>query len=81
MKKLDTLLKKSIPSLRLEEVDVIEEREVAEELSPAYAEALRALMMCESQGAFPMRGSGNIVFHYNEQGKLVKVVPSRYVKV
>ena len=71
-------LKKSTASF-LDEVEVVQE--VAHELQPAYTEVLRALMVCESRGSFPLRGSGNVVLHYNEEGKLVKVVPSHYVKV
>ena len=60
---------------------MFEELEIAEELKPEYTEVLRALMKLEKIGFFPLNGSGNITFHYDNQGKLVKVVPSPTISI
>ena len=51
------------------------------ELSPEYTEVLRALMKLEKEGYFPLPTSGNITLHYDENGKLAKVVPSPHIKI
>jgi len=55
--------------------------EIAQELSPEYTEVLKALMKLEKEGLFPLPDSGQIVLHYDENGKLVKIVPSPWIKV
>ena len=59
---------------------MFEELEIAEELRPEYTEALRALMKLEKIGYFPLNGSGSITLHYDNFGKLARIVPSPSIK-
>jgi|TARA_Y100000310_G_C20257319_1_gene611973 hypothetical protein len=55
--------------------------EIAQPLSPEYTEVLRALMKLQDEGYFPLPASGNITLHYDENGRLSKVVPSPQIRV
>ena len=51
------------------------------EIPPKYLEVLQALAKTEREGFFPLQGSGQITLHYNEEGKLSKIVPSPWIDV
>ena len=55
--------------------------EEARELSPEYTEVLNALEKLERDGFFPLPASGKIELHYDENGKLAKVVPSPQIRI
>ena len=60
--------------------NVVIETEISQELRPEYVEVLKALIKANQLGFFPLKAGGNIMLHYDDNGKLVKIVTSLVVK-